>query len=302
MSRMAYAFLLPFLLLFAGITSAWAETATVEVYHLPLAEAEQAVQTQLSPAGRVATLPSARLLIISDDAQHLRQAQKLLKQLDAPTAQYQINLDMQQSSVQNEQSIQTNAQLPGGWIQVSLSQQHTQSNRQKSFHLRTTAHQQASMEWGTLQPYRQRVIQWLAGYGLIAQDSVELVSLTSGFTAEVRPAQQGYVHVKITPWIRQAEHMSARGNTEMLWDLGSTQRPAAGAPNQGNIRLNGQPVQAQQNNIAIAGAATELTIRIGETVTLMSNSDEADLLNQALLSSQSSTSKQHLLMRITINN
>jgi len=297
MKRIAYAFLL----FFAGSTSAWAATETIEVYHLPLTEAAQAVETQLSPTGRVATLPSARLLIISDDSQHLRQAKKLLKQLDRPTAQYQVQLDMQQSSIQDERSIQTSARLPGGWIQVSLNQQHTQSHQQKSFHLRTTAHQPASIEWGTLQPYHQRVIQWLAGYGLIAQDSVELVSLTSGFTTEVRPAQEGYVHVKITPWIRQAENISVRSNTEILWDLGSTQSPISGPSNQGNIRLNGQPVQSQQNNISIAGAATELTIPIGETVTLMSHSDEADLLNQALLSSQSSTGKQHLLMRITIN-
>jgi len=47
-----------------------AETATVEVLHLSLQEASDAVKSQLSRQGAVARLPSRQMLVIQDDRTH----------------------------------------------------------------------------------------------------------------------------------------------------------------------------------------------------------------------------------------
>lgn len=299
MSRWLIKTLLLASLLMPGIAAA--ETATFEVLFLPLNEAKEVVKSQLSQSGSFATLPSRRILVINDDARHIEQARQLLKRLDQPAPQYQLYLELLSLSDDQIRSIQTDAQLPGGWIRVALKESEHHLSSRKRFNLRLTSSRQGSVESGTIQPYRQQTKQWLAGYGVIKAHSVELVPITSGFYATARRAGEKRVNIRITPWMQnQRVNEGIRGEIEILVDLGSTHSPRQAPSGNAPVRLNATPVMKQKQAIKIAGAATELTIPVGETIVIAASSEEAALLGDALLSSGSSTGKKSFAIRLRV--
>lgn len=240
---------------------AWAETATLQIDFLPLDEAAHAVRSQLSPAGSVTTLPSRRLLIINDSASHIEKARALLKQLDQPLQQYRVDVEI--SEVSDSQWLEVGINelhLPGGWVQsrVNLGAEH--QNNRKHFSLLTTANEPGEVEAGTLQPFLQQTRQWLADYGVITIQSVELVPVTSGFHVTVSSAGKNMARIRINPWARRTD----AGNT-----------------------------------IALAGAATEITIPLDKEITLAAHQGEAKNYGILLLSGYRGKSSQMLLIKLT---
>jgi len=292
--------LLLFLLLLPVI--AMAETEVLEINYLPLNEAESIVKSQLSPSGTIATMPSRRIIVVNDRTTNIEQAKALLKRLDVQAVQYRANLELMTLDDEQSRSLRTSVQLPGGWIRISMndSQMHTASHKQYSLYL-TSGHE-GSFESGTIQPFHQRTKQWLAGYGVINTHSLELVPITSGFHATVQPAGNGMVNVRIVPWMRSQRGTPGRqGNTEVLIDLGATTNPRQAPNSNAPVHLNANPVIIQGQVIEMAGAATEVTIPVGETVTIAANSEEAELLGDALLSSSSTIGKKSFVIRLRVN-
>lgn len=241
--------------------TAWAETATLQIDHLPLDEAAQVVRSQLSPTGSVTTLPSRRLLIISDTPAHVRQAKTLLQKLDRPLQQYRIQVEI--IEVERSKLLQagiTSLRLPGGWIRAELHAQAGHRNYRKAFSLLTASNRKGEIEAGTLQPFLQRTRQWLADYGVIESQSVELVPVTSGFHVEASPAANGQVRIRITPWARR----KGRGNT-----------------------------------IELAGASTELVVPLKREITIAASSGEAENYGRLLLSGRSGNRSSELLIKLT---
>jgi len=284
-------------LLLPGIAAA--ETALFEVYFLPLQEAETIVKSQLSPSGTIASLPSRRILLVNDDARYVDRARALLKRLDAPAQQYSANLELVSLSDEQARSIRADARLPGGWIRIVLAESNQQISARKRFSLHLTSNRQGIIESGTIKPYLQQTRQWLAGYGVINRHSVELVPITSGFYATVQPAGEGMVSVRIVPWVRnQRANSGTEGNSEVLIDLSPANAPRQ-APN-APVRLNANPAMNRNQAIEMVGAATEVTMPVGETVTIAANNEEAKLLGDALFSSGSSIDKKSFAIRLRI--
>ena len=280
-------------------TLAPAETAVIEIYHLPLQEAQSIVKSQLSPSGSVAAMPSRSILVINDRISNIEQAKSLLKRLDVAAKQYSAMIELITLQDDSNRLITTSARLPGGWIRINMADSNAHLSNRKSYNLYLTSGSEGTLESGTIQPYRQQTKQWLAGYGVINSSSVELVPITSGFYATVRPAGDGRVNVRITPWMRDLRGNSARqGNTELLVDLNNGNAPQTG--------INGHALARPGNTqidkaIEMAGAATEVTIPVGETVTIAANSEEAELLGDALLSSGSMISKKSFAIRLRVD-
>ncbi len=278
-----------------------AETAMLEVYHLPLNEAEAAVKTQLSKNGSVTILSSRRTLIINDESRNIQEARKLLKQLDVAAPQYSVYLKMLHFQNSQLKATHTEAVLPGGWIRLNLEDKNLRSSNKQSFNLHLSANHNGSIEVGTLQPYRKHIRQWLANYGLISSNSVDLVSVTSGFIARVRPADSGHVHIRITPWMRnQRGRTNIEGKTEILIDLGTTTAPLKAPSRNAPIRLNANPSSNQNKPIEIAGAVTELTIPLGKTIAIMANDKESEMFGEALLSSSSNIGSNRFAIKLRI--
>ncbi len=285
--------------------SAWAATATVEIYHLPLNEATQLIQTQLSPSGSTAVLTSRHIIVIQDDNQHIEQARALLKKLDVPTAQYMLFMDVMQIEHKRGQSFQAAAVLPGGWIKLQANQSTWKTTNHQSFQLRMTSNKQGMIELGTIQPYREHIRQWLAGYGVIERNSVQLVSLTSGLIARIQHANKNSVQIAIRPWMRRldaANHM--QGQTELLLDLGNTQNPKQAPSNLANLRLNAnrtiQTKETDQPPIQIVNASTTLSIPLNQSVTILASNQEAALFSKALFAQYIGTKDTSLLIQIRI--
>jgi len=285
--------------------SAWAATATVEVYHLPLNEAAQLIQTQLSPSGSTAVLNSRHIIVIQDDSQHIAQARALLKKLDVPAAQYMLFMDVMQVEHKRGQHFQAAAVLPGGWMKLQANQSTWQSQNHQSFQLRITSNKQGMIELGTIQPYREKIRQWLAGYGLIERNSVQLVSLTSGLIARIQHANKNSVQIAIRPWMRRVDAANpVQGQTELLLDLGNTQNPKQAPSNLANLRLNANPTtptsQTSLPPIQIINASTELSIPLNQNVTILASNQEAALFSKALFAQHIGTKDTSLLIQIRI--
>lgn len=290
-----------FLLLLLAPAAALADVDTIKVNYLPLAEAEAAVRTQLSGQGSVASMPSRNLLIINDDAVHLRNARSLLKRLDVAAPQYSLTLEMIRVDNASQHGVRSSAALPNGWVRIALDERHQHSSGRQQFTLHVSAGKPGMIEAGRLQPYRQRVRQWLAGYGVIDSSSVELVSVTSGFSATVSPVGDDRVNVRIDPWMRNLRgDRAVHGDTEILIDLGSTHAPKHPPQADAPVRLNAVPESRRKEVIEMAGASTEFTVPIGESVLIMAGDKEAALLGQALLSGSSGVNENRLAIRVTV--
>jgi hypothetical protein len=284
---------------------AQAATETVSIHYLPMHEAASIARSQLSATGQVAVVKSRRLLILNDDQAHIKKATELLKRLDQMPAQYTAHvfieeLNESRSNGAGISSAHANlGTLPGGWLRVRLeNQQHRSSNRQV-FQLRVTANKPGDFEVGNIQPTRLETRQWLSGYGLIKQNSVELVPITSGFRILLWPAGENKVRVRLVPWMQRASHQ-LQGQEEMLLNLGSTNTPATPPSNSAALRLNASPRLQHQQVIELAGAATELTVAVGEEVTIAASNHEAEILARALLSRHSSFGYKQLVIHLRV--
>jgi len=282
--------------------TAMADTEVITIDYLPLDEAAAVVKSQLSEDGRVGSMPSRRILIVDDDASHISRVRALLKRLDVHAEQYQLNLEMRdvRSSKQRQLAgqVQVNS-LSGGWVQLSGQYEQGRSSSVNTFLLRLSSGREGSMEVGSLQPV-ELTRSWLAGYGVVQQQSVELVPITSGFTVMVRPAGEKNVHVRITPWMQRQEGRVS-GRQEMLLDMGTTRAPQQPPSAVGNVRLNARPVVQAGRRIVISGAATELDMERGSDVVIAASSGEAKKLGSALLGAYSSVGNHQLEIRLRID-
>ena len=299
-------FVIGFVLWAALLMPAQAATETVSIHFLPMHEAATAAQSQLSSTGQVGVLKSRRLLILNDDQAYIKKAMELLKRLDQMPAQYTAHVSIEEltESHSNRAGISSAqidlGELPGGWLRISLeNQQHRSSNRQ-AFQLRVTANKPGSFKVGNIQPTRLATRQWLSGYGLIRQNSVELVPITSGFRILLWPAAENKVRVRLVPWMQRASRQ-IQGEEEMLLDLGSTNTPATPPSNAAALRLNASPRLQKQQAIELAGAATELTVAVGEEVTITASNHEAEMLGRVLLSRHSSTGHKQFVIHLRVD-
>lgn len=285
---------------------ALAATETITVDYLPLGEAAELARSQLSPEGRVATLPSRRLLILEDDEAHLKKARELLKKFDRMPEQFTVQVEIEAIEVTSRSgggisgAYSSQVPLKGGWLRVQLNQQQTHTSNRQSFQLRVSGGEPGNLEVGEIQPMAQEIRQWLSGYGLIRQESVELVTLTSGFHLRLWPVAGDKVRIRITPWMQRLQPQ-LHGQQEVLVDLGSTDAPKGAPGNKAPMRLNAMPAHKQQGIVEIAGAATEITLPAGETVTVAATSSEAEKLGSALLSRYSSTEERQFVIRLRVS-
>ena len=285
---------------------ALAATETVIVDYLPLDEAANLARSQLSPDGRVATLPSRRLLIIEDDEAHLEKARKLLKKFDRMPGQFTVHVEIEsiESTGRGRAGLSgvysSRDGLAGGWLRVQLNRQHLRAGNRQSFQLRVSGGEPGNLEVGEIQPVDQEICQWLNGYGLIRQQSVELITLTSGFHLRLWSVAGDKVRVRITPWM-QRHQPQLQGQQEVLVDLGSTKAPRSAPGNQAPMRLNAVPSGGNRRVVEIAGAATELTLPAGETATIAAVDSEAGKLGSALLSRYSSAEERHIIIRLRVS-
>lgn len=303
-SRVIRKLINPFLLLSLLIpATTLAETAVLEIKHLPLQEAENIVKSQLSPSGNVSSMVSRSILVVNDRASNIERAKALLTRLDIAARQYSAYLELITLQHEANRSISTSARLPGGWVRINMASSKTHISNRKSYNLYLTSGSEGTIESGTIQPYRQQTKQWLAGYGVIRSSSVELVPITSGFHATVRPAGDGLINVRITPWMRSLRgNRAIQGNSEMMIDLGAANQPRQPPKGTASVRLNTTPPINQNRVIEMAGATTEITMPVGETVTIAAASEEAAQLGNALLlSSSSATDMKSFAIRLKVD-
>ncbi len=295
------------LLLWAALLMpAQAATETVSIHFLSMHEAAEVAKSQLSETGQVAVVTSRRLLILNDDQAHIKKAMELLKQLDQMPAQYTAHVSIEElSESHSKQAGIASARaslgaLPGGWLRIRIKNKQYQSSNRQTFQLRVTANKPGNFEVGSIQPRRLETRQWLSSYGLIRQNSVELVPITSGFRVLLWPAGKDQVRVRLVPWMQRASRQ-LQGEEEMLLDLGSTNTPATPPSNSAALRLNASPKLQHQQAIELAGAATELSVAVGEEITIAASTHEAEILAHALLSRHSSAGHKQLVIHLRVD-
>ncbi|WP_347239230.1 type II and III secretion system family protein [Mariprofundus sp. KV] len=296
--------LLSLLLLCGMSTSTWAATEALEIYFLPLSDAAAAVRSQLSANGKIAPIPSRRLLVIDDDREHINKAKALLKKLDQPTPQFTAVVEIEDMS----SKIISNARasgavrlgdLPGGWVQLALGKNSQRHNSTHLHQLRISATEPARLESGTIRSFSRETRLWLSGYGIVQANSVEMVPITSGFNVIAWPVGTDQVRVRITPWMQRLEPQ-VTGNHEMLIDLGTARNPATPPSPNANMRLNASPQLQNNPVIEIAGASTEVTIPLDKTVTIAASSNEAGRLGTALLAGRSTIGKRDFVIHLRV--
>lgn len=258
---------------FCLTSSALAATDVVEVYFLSVQEAADVVRSQLSGNGKVAVIPSRRMLLIDDDAMHIQKAKAWLKRLDHPPGQYTAYVNIQSvigatNDIAHASGYVVLGKLAGGWLEVKLGHQQYGSGQQQSFQLRVSGDHPAHIEAGTIRLYRRETVRWLSGYGIARINSVEPVAVTSGFNITVIPAGSDKVRVHIVPWMQ---------------------------------RFSDRSRSQHGRQIEIAGAATELVMPVDESVTIAAASQEAAKLGAALLSDYADTERHHFVMHLRVN-
>ena len=140
------------ILLYCGLSlNAMATSDMVEVYFLPLQEAADAARTQLSDSGKVAAIPSRRMLILDDDEAHIAKAKALLKRLDHPAGQYMVYPNIEEVRSEYSHSISASSEitvggLAGGWINLGTGALQSGNQHRQSVKFRMSANQPGSME------------------------------------------------------------------------------------------------------------------------------------------------------------
>jgi len=283
--------------------SARAETATLEVLHLPLQEASAVVKSQLSRQGAVAQIPSRRMLIIQDNAEHIKRARALLKRLDIPTPQLNVQVDVeeQQTSGQTSAGI-SGVMLPGGWVRIRASHEARQERNHQRFILRLASGKYGRIEAGHIRAIRPSVRRFLHRYGVADAPDLALVPITAGFDVQARLIGKDSVRLHIRPWFeRERQETNIQADIEILPSLGSTAATKRPPAPQAPMRLNMQPQQSRHlERIAIMDADTELTVRLGETAILAATRQTARAFGNALLDHYAIAATRFILLRLTV--
>jgi len=284
-------------------TEAQAQTEVISVFHLPLAEAQDAVRSQLSAQGTVVSMPSRRILVVDDDAAHVRKAKELLSKLDQPLVQYRAMVEIisKQSSSANALSVSGAAGLKGGWVQVRMDDGSSRNSSTQSYQLQVSSGSPGHIEAGQVYILPSTRV-WLQGLGIV--DSATQVPITGGFDIVVESAGAGMAHVRVRPWLSQLQQGTVSGSNELLLDMGSAANPATppGNPANAPVRLNAQPQMATQNQrIDVLGAATELTIPLDQEISIAAVNGDAREMARALLYGRSQAGSQEMVIRLRLH-
>lgn len=260
-------------------TPARAETDTIEVMYLPLDEAAAAVQSQLSAEGRIAQLPSQRLLIISDDAAHIEKARQLLRWLDTPPTQLTVRVGISEQSEATAAGVSLSGlTLPGGWVRLKAAAGSRSERNTKQFMLRTTSGADGHIEAGEIRAVGQSVRDYLTAHGIVRESSVALLDVTAGFDVRATLLAGNEVRLNIHPWLMDAAPH------------------AGGIPSMGRGHGHDAP-----RRIMVAEAATEVTVRLGEQVVLAASDSAASEFSTVLLGVGSLHGQQHLVINVTVS-
>lgn len=293
--------LVPLFIFCSWMPASYAATETIEVYFLPLHEAAEVVSTQLSNEGKVVEINTSRVLLIDDKTAYIKKAKTLLKKLDKPVKQLTIELKIEDISSLEEASIAGSVSmspLSGGWARLAVGQQLQHVSSRSRYQLRVSANKSGRIETGSIQQFNSETRRWLSAYGVIEERSIALVPITTGFYVRARLAGHGLVHVHIIPWMKRV-NQSGLDNNQNVLILGKNGTPVT--PN-AYLQYNANPKFKQKQDIIIAGAATELTIPLGEEVTIAAVDQEAEMLAKVLLGRYSSIGKRQFVMRLKVFN
>jgi len=288
-------------IVWSWIVPTYAVTATLEVYFLPLHEAAEAVKTQLSNQGKVVEIHASHLLLLEDKAAYIKKAKALLKRLDKPVAQLTVHVEIEDSlSLQQNSMAAEVAMTPlsGGWVQLRAGQHMEHVAHRGQYQLRVTETKPARIEIGQMHAFNKRSQRWLSGYGLIEENSVEYIALSTGFFVRARLVGKDLVHVRIVPWMKRADEDSLDENQAALIGLGKNVTPAI--PDS-YLRYKAQKDPKPVHEVRIAGAATELTISLDKTVSIAAVSQEAENLANVLLGRYSSFGKRQFVIRLKVS-
>jgi len=298
--------LLPLALLFSCLfyQSAQAATDSIEVLHLPLNEAAAAVRSQLSETGKLAQIPSRRLLIITDDTPHLKKARQLLKQLDVAVPQLLIRIDISELDMRKNRTTHLKqSPLPGGWAQLETVNNTRKSSNTRQFSLRTTSGSPAHIEAGEIRSSRRDIHHYLARYGIIEENSVALSEITAGFDVQATLLAGNKVRLLIRPWFKRAEQNTGlTGGLELLNDAGNTAATAQPPSNTAPLRFNMQPSSITRDKIVyISDAQTQIIAKLGETITLLSANSSAREFANTLTAYHALQQQRDMLIRLHIS-
>jgi len=291
-----------FMLLFCQ--PAQAATDSIEVLHLPLNEAAAAARSQLSETGKLAQMPSRRLLIITDDIPHLNKARELLKQLDVASPQLLIRMDISERNMQKNRALHVEqSPLPGGWVRLEAENAIRQTSNTRQFSLRTTSGTAGHIEAGEIRSSRRDIHDYLARYGIVEKNSVALLEITAGFDVQATLLADDKVRVRIRPWFKRAEQDTGlTGSLELLNDAGSTaatkQPPSNTAPLRFNMRPNSE---SQEKIVYVSDAQTQIITKLGETITLASANSSAREFATALTDYHALQQQRDMLIRLHIS-
>lgn len=300
--------------------AAWAETATVNVFYLPLQEAADLAKSQLSSDGRVAQLPSRRVLVIQDDAKHVRQAKAILKQLDVPVSQLSVQVDMDERESDSGAQLTGSTALSGGWVRLKTKSRweaaddsgsvrfQAGSTSQQDWHthhfsLRLASGKRGHIEAGEIRVARPEVRETLVHYGMEDSTDLALIPITAGFDVRATLIDDTHARLHIRPWFSHTEQKTdVEAKTEILLDLGSTSAPQQPPGTSAPMRANITPaVPKKTQYVRVADAETDLVVELDKPVILAAATDAARTFSQALLSTRFNTSDYMFRMRIQVN-
>ena len=283
------------LLFFGLLAMAWVpgplsatETASFQIKHISLEEAKGLAQIQLSPDGRLSTLPSRSLLIAVDNQENIEKVHSLLQQFDVPAPRMLLNLQvLAVSRVQSRLWAAEGQQLPGGWKLIT----NPGSIKHRLMATRETWLRPGTgirIETGGVRPIRPEIRDWLEQHGVPDSPDLALHPITTGLTFRASLQQTNQVRLELSPWIKltQQPQVTAPAHVEILPDLGTTAVPLQPPSTIAPIRLNIQPDgnASTPRYIDIIGANTEIDIPVGEPLTLLASEKQARALGDALLS------------------
>jgi len=280
-----------------------AETATLEVLHLPLQEASDAVKSQLSRQGAVTQLPSRRILIIQDDSGHIEHARALLKRLDIAAPQLNVQMELTEQETTDETRLETSGlMLSGGWVRIRANHKEQQDNHQQHFRLQITSGKYGRIEAGHVRAVRPSVRYFLHRYGIADAPDLALVPITAGFDVQARLINKKNVRLHIHPWFeRERRETDVQAKIEILPDLGSTNSTLKPPDTHAPMRLNIQPQRPEHiEHIAITNADTELTVKLGEKVTLAAARETARAFGNALLAHYTIVADRSFYLSLTV--
>ncbi|RMH50364.1 MAG: hypothetical protein D6682_07070 [Zetaproteobacteria bacterium] len=289
------------LLLLPAVVHA-AEAERWPVRYLPMGEARALVKSALSPTGSVVALESLHLLVVRDDADHRKRARALLAQYDRPPNQYRVTVEIIEAMESDDEALQAAARLPGGWLRLEGQSEAIDYSGTRQWSLLLLAGREGMVTTGEVQPFRRRIRRWLAGYGLLRRESVDLVALTSGFFVRLQPGGDNQVEVALQPWLARSQpSLPADAKPELLIGLGTATAPAA-SPSVGSapLRLNAAPQMEMPKPVRILHAATHLRVTPGRPVELVAARGESQRFGRTLLGASDTSGNGALHIRLLV--